>query len=159
MYKYKKELIGDNMAKPQIHTELPPRNHPDYMKLYRQNHISKTKEKEYRETWKNKNPNYYKENYDPVKSAKWREENQKYIRETAWIKYGIKDFTYEQYQQELEKQGGKCLICKEHMTKPQVDHDHTTGKYRGILCVPCNNGLGIYENRKTEFETYLQKLL
>ena len=42
------------------------------------------------------------------------------------------------------------------MKLPQVDHDHKTGEYRGLLCVPCNNGLGVYELHKERFEKYLE---
>lgn len=49
--------------------------------------------------------------------------------------YGI---TKEQYM-ELDK--GYCPICLKHWddrTRPCVDHDHTTGDIRGILCLYCN---------------------
>lgn len=68
-----------------------------------------------------------------------------------WLmfKYGL---TLEQYAKMLEEQGGVCKICE----KPEsyidvrfgkirplvVDHCHTTGKVRGLLCNNCNTGLG-----------------
>jgi hypothetical protein len=59
-------------------------------------------------------------------------------------KYGI---TYEDYETMLANQGGGCAICG--TTTPlkgkrflNVDHDHSTGKVRGVLCQPCNTGLG-----------------
>lgn len=61
-------------------------------------------------------------------------------------KYGI---TPDQYQDRLALQGGACAICggrepgMAHMLVPLVvDHDHTTGAVRGLLCVQCNAGLG-----------------
>ena len=90
-------------------------------------------------------------------SKKWREENRHIISEKQWKQRGIIDITYSKYLQELKKQNSKCLICQKEMNNPQVDHDHNTGKYRGILCVPCNNGLGIYENKKDLFENYLKR--
>ena len=40
----------------------------------------------------------------------------------------------------IQGQGGTCAICD---GPPQhIDHDHETGKVRGVLCGPCNMGLG-----------------
>jgi hypothetical protein len=40
----------------------------------------------------------------------------------------------------IEAQGGKCATCD---GKPEhVDHDHATGKVRGVLCFNCNQALG-----------------
>ena len=66
--------------------------------------------------------------------------------------------TYEKFQSELIKQDYKCLICNRELSNPQVDHDHDTGEYRGILCIPCNNGLGVYELKKDLFEKYLKRI-
>lgn len=41
----------------------------------------------------------------------------------------------------LEKQEGVCKIC-ENRPPGAVDHDHATGKVRGLLCKPCNGILG-----------------
>jgi Recombination endonuclease VII len=44
-----------------------------------------------------------------------------------------------------QQQEGKCAICKEPMERPNLDHNHKTGKIRGLLCPRCNLGLGFYE--------------
>lgn len=62
--------------------------------------------------------------------------------------YGV---TPEQFEQMLATQGGVCAICGTDQWDskgrgPNVDHDHTTGKVRGILCNSCNNGLGRFRD-------------
>ena len=55
-------------------------------------------------------------------------------------KYGM---TSSQYNEIFEKQSGLCLICKKRSKQTlAVDHNHNTGKIRGLLCVRCNQGLG-----------------
>jgi hypothetical protein len=55
-------------------------------------------------------------------------------------RYGIQR---EQVERMLDEQGGLCLICQRDLAgKGHVDHDHETGEVRGILCFPCNGGLG-----------------
>lgn len=58
--------------------------------------------------------------------------------EWIWKTYGI---TAEQYASLLRYQGGKCFICQRATGKRRrlaVDHDHKTGRVRGLLCNPCN---------------------
>lgn len=52
--------------------------------------------------------------------------------------YGI---SLEEYYNLLKKQNFKCAICKDELTNDVVDHDHITGRVRGILCKTCNGGL------------------
>jgi hypothetical protein len=64
--------------------------------------------------------------------------------------YGL---TVEGYFAILSAQGGGCAICgktsEEQGRKLAVDHCHATGKVRGILCDPCNQGLGSYRDNVT----------
>jgi hypothetical protein len=57
-----------------------------------------------------------------------------------WHKHGL---TVEQVQAMRKAQGDCCAICKAPFSKvPHIDHCHTTGQIRGLLCAWCNNGLG-----------------
>lgn len=58
------------------------------------------------------------------------------------------------YDSLLVEQGGGCGICGGRETRNKhrvlsVDHSHTTGAVRGILCDACNNGLGRFEDSGT----------
>lgn len=55
--------------------------------------------------------------------------------------YGI---TPEKYEAILASQGGVCAICRKPASNQRlsVDHDHKTGKVRGLLCRRCNVMLG-----------------
>ena len=56
--------------------------------------------------------------------------------------YGI---TADEYQALKEYQGGLCAICRRadgSTRRLSVDHDHSTGRIRSLLCRPCNDMLG-----------------
>ena len=58
-------------------------------------------------------------------------------------RYGI---TAAQADAMVEEQGGLCAVCHERPAA-HVDHDHTFGNVRGILCFTCNGGLGQFQDR------------
>ncbi len=67
----------------------------------------------------------------------------------AWIikrqkQYGIDDVTFKTM---LASQNETCGLCDQIMNPPCVDHCHTTGKVRGLLCHQCNLTLGHVEIR------------
>ena len=55
-------------------------------------------------------------------------------------RYGL---TREEYQRKHDRQLGKCAICRTDR-KLFVDHDHSDGSVRGLLCDACNRGLGFF---------------
>lgn len=98
-----------------------------------------------------------------MRTAEWRTRNPNYVpppRKTAQIDHGEYDaekrrtrtlatygLTPVEYSQLLAGQEERCAICgtrdwKGPGRKPHVDHDHSTGKVRGLLCVDCNALLG-----------------
>lgn len=62
-------------------------------------------------------------------------------------KYGM---TVDDFDELLKKQGGTCAICGKKQKNGRkhenlsIDHCHTTGKVRGLLCRKCNLGLGLF---------------
>lgn len=64
-------------------------------------------------------------------------------------KYGLSSNDFDLL---LADQGGGCAICGSLRSlgngSLHVDHDHVTGKVRGILCQPCNTGLGKFRDRQ-----------
>lgn len=80
-----------------------------------------------------------------TKSKAWSKENpfawrQAYLMRT----YNI---TIDEYQTLYDAQGGVCALCRlpeQIKTMLAVDHDHETGKVRGLLCFRCNTALGAF---------------
>jgi Autographiviridae endonuclease VII len=91
--------------------------------------------------WREKNRSAYN-NY----AAQWRALNPERQHATEIKrKYNV---SKEQYQEMLDKQGNRCQICRKlhnvdiKRGRLYIDHNHTTGKVRGLLCNNCNSGIG-----------------
>lgn len=93
---------------------------------------------------------YREENAESIDARMkvWRENNRDHLnayrmREYYKRKYGL---TIEGKAALLAAQGGVCACCgspsPNHKQGWVVDHDHTSGKVRGVLCQPCNLTLG-----------------
>ena len=97
-----------------------------------------------------------------------RERSRNYVKENPLNrrstilknKYGI---DYDSYLRILGAQGGGCAICGS--MKPgsgktyfSVDHNHTTGKNRGLLCHSCNAGIGMFKEDKLSLKLAIEYL-
>ncbi len=89
------------------------------------------------------------------RSRKWvaeHPENRKLVVRKHALKrrYGL---TLDDFNAILDSQGGRCAICPAttagYGRRFYVDHDHATGKIRGLLCHGCNSGLGNFRDSMT----------
>lgn len=55
-------------------------------------------------------------------------------------RYGL---SLEQVAEMMLNQGNACAICGDEESRLVIDHNHTTGKIRGLLCDSCNCTLGL----------------
>ena len=96
---------------------------------------------------------------DPVKSKQYYNNNKEKILNRMRdrhleLTYGL---TNEEYQEMLLQQDSRCAICFKHETSKtrtggfknlSVDHCHTTGKIRKLLCSKCNSMIGMADESK-----------
>jgi hypothetical protein len=95
--------------------------------------------------------NHYIKNREEIllKHKIWKKSHKNELK-NAQIKnkYGI---TLDQYNQMLEAQNGVCAICENREFESEngkirvlsIDHNHLTGKNRGLLCGKCNRMIGL----------------
>jgi hypothetical protein len=109
-------------------------------KIYRTKNIDKIKEKK---------DNYYRS-----------EKGQEVARRGNLKKFGL-DFNG--YDALLKQQDYKCAVCGIEARKLNknlcIDHNHTTGSVRGLLCPNCNMALGLLKDNKDNINNLLNYLL
>lgn len=86
---------------------------------------------------------------DPKHTAKWCQRH-------AWIWYRYR-LDPEDHQRMWLAQGGRCPICLDAV-ELVVDHDHATGAVRGLLCSPCNQGIGFLRDEADNFRRAIEYL-
>ena len=138
----------------------------EYMKKWRQKNKEKIKKlrhrnkeqiKKYNKEYRLKNKEHslaYQKEYYKKNKKQIDETNKEYYEKNKGktIEYQRKLALKTRYNLTLEKldemligQNHKCLICDKSLmeTRRCVDHNHKTGKIRGILCIECNSVLGM----------------
>lgn len=86
---------------------------------------------------------------------KWRENNKEYhLNYNRALRYGI---SIEELEAMTEQQKGMCAICKVEKGS-HVDHNHVTGKVRGMLCGNCNRGIGCLKDNITFLNNAIEYL-
>lgn len=101
-------------------------------------------------------------NYSAEKRAEITErfKSPKYRNNAMMRIFGIDLLSHEEMK---IQQDNKCLICSETFTEakvPHIDHNHETGKIRGLLCRTCNSGLGMFKDDPDKLRqaiTYLKR--
>ena len=123
-----------------------------YIKLWRlknKNHILKVSR-----IWAKKN----RKKRAIQAKLRYQKNPQKELDRVRYKKYGI---TGDEFRNLIKKQGMKCPICNRSIKKNlSVDHDHKTGKIRGIICNDCNLAIGNAESsieRLKSMVNYLEK--
>lgn len=87
------------------------------------------------------NPELYRE-INRRYRAKRRAQRTDWVQADNWRRRGI---NVEDAREALRAHDGRCACCgsPDHRGRGwQMDHDHKTGKVRGILCSRCNLGIG-----------------
>ena len=85
------------------------------------------------------------------------------VKQSLWM-------TVQNYEEMLERQGGRCAICRR--TEPNgvtkaghdgekkwhIDHCHETNEVRGLLCGECNKGLGQFRDDRVTLQKAIDYL-
>lgn len=69
--------------------------------------------------------------------------------------YGM---TLEEFRAMADRQEQRCLLCKQKPSRLVVDHCHSTGRIRGLLCDKCNTGLGFFGDDVEQFRRAIEYL-
>ncbi len=99
------------------------------------------------------------ENRERAQSTRHRHSSKKstkqYRRNWALRKnYGI---TLDEFEALAKIQEYKCAICNDKV-KLRLDHDHLTGRIRGLLCDRCNLGIGVFKDDPTILQAAIKYL-
>lgn len=133
---------------------------------------NRQRENAHQQSWRLRNPEKNR-----LSQKKWRDNNKDHRRqwEIEWRsknrlaynrrkrvralqrEFGLSESAYHDM---LSGQGGACAICrKTYDYYLCVDHDHSTGAIRGLLCKPCNMALGMFKDDEQILRSALNYLM
>jgi hypothetical protein len=85
--------------------------------------------------------------YNAKSRKKWAAEHpmrwRVYLLKQKCHRYGIDPAIFVQAYMD---QDFKCAACHVDLPMPHIDHDHVTGRFRGLLCRKCNLGMYIIDD-------------
>lgn len=94
-------------------------------------------------------------------TKRYMDEDLKRKRNRNWKDRGV-NCTVTIYDEKFADQQGRCGICGRHQSEFEkalsIDHNHKTGKIRGLLCSQCNLALGYIESQ-VNFSSGVEKYL
>ena len=98
------------------------------------------------------------------RTVQYNKDNSETVR-SQYLKraYGM---TFEEFENMLSEQNNCCAICgtnkpsktRGRVKRFHVDHDHKTGKIRGLICKSCNIALGEVEDNIHILKSMIQYL-
>jgi hypothetical protein len=106
------------------------------------NNATRTKRKRAGDAYLKKEAERKRNAYHKNKQRHCEKNREKHL----WLNYGM---TIDDYERLLSWQDNRCAICTSEFSSPattHVDHDHSTGHVRGILCHHCNTGIGLFKD-------------
>ncbi|MGH7974916.1 MAG: endonuclease VII domain-containing protein [bacterium] len=113
--------------------------------------MTKKQSKKYHHSW------YLAHRENQIKLAKLWSKAHPNEAKASKLKYDY-NLSLEDYNKMLIHQDNRCALCRIYR-KLVVDHDHKTGRVRGLLCNSCNLALRYFENEETfnKILKYIQK--
>lgn len=124
----------------------------EFQRQWRAKHPGKAAQ--YAREWRLKNPEKERE-----QRRRYREKNREVYRARQYAgkirrKYGL---TVEKYQELWTAQSGVCAVCA-LVPAQVVDHRHSDGQIRGLLCHKCNTALGLLNENLSSLAAAIEYL-
>lgn len=144
--------MGDRRMK-KLAEEERKRRKAIYQREYRQRDGKKAANYESVKKYKATHPEKVKEQMRryrekrPDVSRAWRDNNRERLRELIRKSTDKRRGIDWEAAAKLRKERLVCDICNSDI-KLHVDHDHLTGRIRGVLCANCNRGIGLFRDNK-----------
>ena len=120
---------NDGLTKTQRHRLRHPERAAQTARKYRLNHPDKSRASILK--WRKENP------------EQWREICQRSQFKRA---FGDGEGARKHYAEQRSIQQNECAICFRPLVKACSDHDHGTGRWRGVLCDCCNRAIGLLKD-------------